>query len=123
MLVNILNHFVEQRKTNRAFFTWPVRPLWVKCLAEMIEPRLALLVRHTRARPALPLPLIALQIAEAQIGLIVGWLAVKGAAKPEAIAEALIASTRATTAALLRLPGDSPLVIPGEKTRVLHGAR
>jgi AcrR family transcriptional regulator len=123
MLIGILNHFSEQRKTNRVFFTWPVRPIWVRCLAEMIEPRLALVVRHTRARPALPLPLIALQIAEAQIGLIVGWITGKPGVKPDAVAEALIAATRASVAALLRVPGDVAPVIPGEKLRVLHDAR
>jgi AcrR family transcriptional regulator len=120
MLVPILNHFAEQRRTNRVFFTSPIRPLWVKCLAEMIEPRLALLARHTRARPTLPLPLIALQLAEAELGLITGWLTGKSMAKAEAIAEALVASTRAMTAALLRAPPDATLIIPGEKLRVMH---
>src|SRR5690348_11110043 len=45
-LVPILTHFAEQRRTNRVFFIEPIRPLWVKCLAEMIEPRLARLVLH-----------------------------------------------------------------------------
>src|SRR5258706_12188743 len=89
MLVPTLNHFAEQRRTNRVFFTAPIRPLWATCLAEMIEPRLALLARHTRARPLLPLPLIALQLAEAELGLITGWLTGKATAKAEAIAEAL----------------------------------
>lgn len=117
-LMPILNHFLEQRKTNRVFFTWPVRPLWVKCLGEMIEPRLALVSRHARGRPGLPLSMIALQLAEAQIGLIAGWLTAKPAVPPEAIAEALISSTRAMTAALLRVAPESPLTIPGEKLRL-----
>jgi AcrR family transcriptional regulator len=123
ILVPVLNHFFQQRKTNRVFFISPIRPLWVKCLAEMIEPRLALVARHGRGRPVLPLPLIALQLAEAQIGLIAGWLMATSATKPEAVAESLIASTRAITAALLRVASDATHAIPGEKIRFAHQDR
>ena len=119
-LVPILEHFREQKRMNRIFFNWPIRPIWVKCLAEMIEPRLASLVRHARARPILPLPLIALQIAESQIALVSHWLLANTAAKPDAIAEALIAQTRALVSSSLRSKPDTPLVIPGEKLRVIH---
>jgi len=112
-LVPILTHFLEQRKVNRVFFTWPVRPIWVKCLAAMIEPRLAILTRHVRARPILPLPLVALAVAESQIALVVNWLAGKTQVKPEAVAEALLASTHATVAALLRCAPETPLLVPG----------
>ena len=118
-LVPILNHFAEQRRTNRVFFVEPIRPLWVKCLAQMIEPRLAQLARHGRGRPVMSLPLIALQLAEAEIGLITAWLTAKPLAKPETIAEALVASTRAMTGALLRLSGDA-LFIPGETLRIMR---
>ncbi|HWA89200.1 MAG TPA: hypothetical protein VG889_04150 [Rhizomicrobium sp.] len=47
-----------------------------------------------RGRPILPLPLIA---------LVTHWLLGNGAAKPEAIAEALVAATRALAASLLRV--------------------
>ncbi len=100
-LLPILKHFQEQRRLNRVFFNWPIRPIWVKCLGEMIEPRLAAAAR--RARPVLPLKLIALQIAEAQIALVAHWLLSAAAVKPEAVAEALIAQTQAQMAALLRL--------------------
>lgn len=116
-LIGILNHFAEQRRVNHIFFVEPIRPLWVKRLAEMIEPRLARLVRLTRGRPLLPLPLIAMELAEAEIGLIVGWLNAKPVARTEAVAEALIASTRAMTAALLRVPSDA-LVLPAERSSV-----
>jgi hypothetical protein len=96
-LLPILKHFQEQRRVNRVFFDWPIRPIWVKCLAEMIEPRL-----QTRARPLLPLRLIALQIAEAQIALIAHWLLGHAQAGPEAVAGVLIAQTRALQSGLLR---------------------
>jgi len=103
-LLPILKHFQEQRRTNRIFFNWPIRPIWVKCLAEMIEPRVATAARRTR--PILPAPLIALQIAEAQIALVAHWLQGHAAAKPEAVAEALVAETRALLGAMLRAKPD-----------------
>ena len=102
------------------FFCSPIRPIWVKCLAELIEPRLATLSRHVRGRPVLPLSLIALTIAEEQIALVAHWLTNSVAAKPDAIAEALIVSTRATVGALLRCKPDAPLLIAGEKIRLAH---
>jgi AcrR family transcriptional regulator len=101
-LLPVLEHFLEQRRANRVFLDWPIRPIWVRCLAEMIEPGLAAAVRHARVRPILPLKLIALQIAEAQIALVAHWLLGAAAVKSEAVAEALVAETRALVAALLR---------------------
>jgi hypothetical protein len=97
-----------------------MRPIWVKCLAGLIEPRLAALARHGRADPILPLGLIAAQIAEAQIALVSNWLTAKPSLKPLVVGEALIAATQAMTAALLRCPPGTPLFIPGEKLRVLE---
>jgi AcrR family transcriptional regulator len=108
-----LEHFKDQRKRNRIFFVWPIRPVWVARLAELIEPRLASLVRAAGGRPILPLPLIALQIAEAQIGLIANWLAAPQPHRSEAVAEALLAVTRSSVAALLRPRTGASLVIAG----------
>ncbi len=120
MLLAILQHFREQRTRNRVFFVAPVRPLWVKCLAGMIEPRLAAVSRHAHGRPVLPLPLIARQLAEAQIGLVANWLTGSGGVKAEAIAEALIETTRASLCALLRVKPGTMLFIPGEKLRIVR---
>jgi AcrR family transcriptional regulator len=119
-LVPVLEHFREQRRANRVFFNWPVRQLWVKCLAEMIEPRLASLARHMHARPVLPLPLVALEIAEAQIALVTHWLLGNFAAKPDAVAEALIAATRGLVVSQLRLKPDAAPFLPGEKLRYVR---
>jgi AcrR family transcriptional regulator len=119
MVVQMLEHYRAQRTRNRVFFTDPVRQLWVKCLAELIEPRLTKVARIARSRPVLPLPLIALQLAEGQISLIVNWLLGKAPAKPESVAEALIVSTRAGLAALLRCDPAAHLFIPGETLRVI----
>ncbi|HEY2071361.1 MAG TPA: TetR/AcrR family transcriptional regulator [Rhizomicrobium sp.] len=101
-----LAHFHSQRTVNRVFFVDPIRRIWMKRLAEMIEPRLATIAKQTRAQPLLPLPLAAEAIAEAQIGLVANWLAQRGATKPQAVAEALIAATQALIAALLQ-PAES----------------
>lgn len=110
-----MEHFYEQRRRNHIFFDGPVRAIWARRLAEMIEPRLASIARHTRAHPALPLPLIARQIAEAQLALIGSWLNGKPGPKSDTVAEALIDATRATAVALLRLKPGTSLLIPGEK--------
>jgi AcrR family transcriptional regulator len=98
-VVPILLHFWDQRQRNRPFFSDPVRGVWMRVLAGMIEPRLAAMARGTR--PLVPLPLAALQIAQAQMGLVIGWLAGRSAAKPIDMARALVRTTQALTAALL----------------------
>ena len=112
-ILPLLEHFKEQRKRNRIFFLWPIRPIWVSRLAELIEPRLATLVRVAGGRPIVPLPLLALQIAEGQIGLVANWLLAQQAVRNEAVAEALLAATRASVAALLRPRTGAPLFIAG----------
>lgn len=116
-VVHWMDHFHEQRRRNHIFFEGSARAIWVKGLAELIEPRLAAVARYTRANPALPLSLIARQLAETQLALIAGWLNAKPGTRSDVIAEALIASTRATVTALLRLKPETSLLIPGEKLR------
>ncbi len=121
-LVKQLQHFHAQRGRNHVFFAAPVRNIWVRALAELIEPRVIAIARHARARPLLPLPLVAVQIAEAQIALITNWLQGRAPVKIDAIAETLLATTRALLGALLRCPPHASLVIPGEKLRFqIHG--
>jgi AcrR family transcriptional regulator len=114
-LVRQLEHFHAQRKRNHIFFAGPVRTIWSRCLAELIEPRLAAVVRASRARPILPLAMIATQLAEGQLSLIANWLTGRPSLKIEAVAEALTGSTHGQLAALLRCGMDAPLLIPGEK--------
>jgi len=120
-LAKQLLHFHDQRRRNHIFFEGAARKIWVACLAGLIEPRLAALVRHARARPVLPLPLAALQIAEGQIALVANWLTVRPSVKVELVGEALSATTRAQAAALLGLAPDAPLLIPGERLTVREG--
>jgi AcrR family transcriptional regulator len=120
MLVPQLVHFHEQRTRGASFFRDPMRRLWVHRLAELMEPRLAKVTRQTQARPQLPLPLIALQLAEAQIALIANWLLEKPALKPDAVAEAMIASTHGLLRSLLGLRAEISILIPGEKLKVVY---
>jgi len=103
-LVPQLEHFREQRRLNKVFLESPVKEIWVKCLARMIEPRLATLSRRAGGKPVLPPGLIAAQIAQTQISLVAAWLEHYPQLKPPAVASALIDATHANLAALLRMP-------------------
>jgi AcrR family transcriptional regulator len=118
MVVPILEHFKEQRKRNRVFFAWPIRPIWVQRLAELIEPRLAAVSRSHGGRPLISLNLAAVQIAECQLGLIVSWLAAPQPCRSEAVADALIAGTRSLVTSLLQLRPGASHHIPGERLRL-----
>jgi AcrR family transcriptional regulator len=105
-LVPQLDHFKSQRKRNRVFFVPPLRGLWVRRLAELIEPRLEALAHgQSRPMPLLSWGFIATQLAENQIALVANWLALRPAASSAAIAAAMIAMTRATVDGLA--PADS----------------
>jgi AcrR family transcriptional regulator len=119
MLVPQLMHFREQRARGSTFFREPIRRIWVKRLAELIEPRLAKVARVTHAQTAMPRPFIALQVAEAQIALISHWLLEWPSVTPEAVADAMITATHSLLRALLRLRPDAPILIPGEKLQVI----
>jgi AcrR family transcriptional regulator len=93
----LLDHFREQRTVNRTFFEHPIRSLWVKSLAALIEPRLA--ARTGGSRSDVPRSLVALMIAEMQIALITHWLSGRSTLKAELIAATLVANTRAMLAA------------------------
>lgn len=107
-LVPLLVHFWDQRRRNKAFFVPPIRGLWARRLAELIEPRLNCIARRERRPdPVLPWNLIATQIADSQIGLVGNWLTSGWSASPDAIAGALIGLTRATVDGLVS-PASNP---------------
>jgi AcrR family transcriptional regulator len=95
-LVPLLEHFRDQRTVNRVFFEFPIRQVWVKSLAGVIEPRLA----RARARLRIPRSLAALMVAEMQIALVTHWLNGNAAVKTEAVAEQLVSGTRALVASM-----------------------
>ncbi len=107
-LASLLDHFKDQRRRNGAFFVAPMRALWVRRLAELIEPRLAGLVRGQGRAPLLPLDFIATQLAENQLALVSNWLALRTAMPTQAVAAAMIAMTRATIDGLAPPRSDRP---------------
>ncbi|MBV9044792.1 MAG: TetR/AcrR family transcriptional regulator, partial [Alphaproteobacteria bacterium] len=110
-----MEHFRLHRQLNRVFFTPPVRAVRVKVLAELIQPRITKLSRALGARPVVPLAFVAMQVAEAQESLIHNWLFGHNAVTPLDAAAAMIASTRGVLGALLKVPANVPLLIPGER--------
>jgi AcrR family transcriptional regulator len=96
MLVPQLEHFREQRRLNRVFLDTPVRDIWVKCLARLIERELA----PRRLKTSLPLPMIAAHIAQSQIALVAAWILSWQQTKVQRVAEALVATTNANMTAL-----------------------
>jgi AcrR family transcriptional regulator len=120
MLVPQLVHFHQQRVRGISFFREPIRRIWISKLAEMMEPRLVKVARHARARPIVPTPLISLQLAEGQIALVSNWILKRPTLKPEAVAEAMIASTHASLRSLLGLRPEVSVLIPGEELRVIY---
>lgn len=103
-LLPTLAHFVENRALARVVLAYPVRQVASRCLADMIEAKLVVLARPPQ-RPVIPLPLIALQLAEAQLAIMENWIVGRVAAQPAAIAEALVLSTEALVTALLQRKG------------------
>ncbi len=94
-LVPLLEHFREQRSLNRVFFEQPIRSVWVRRLAALIERKLQRIPGSSRGSAPLPRSLLALTIAEMQVALITHWLGGAGSVRAESIAEALIANARA----------------------------
>jgi hypothetical protein len=92
---------------NRTFFEDPIRSLWVKSLAALIELRLA---KSGAIRSDLPRSLKALMIAEMQIALITHWLTRKSLPKAELIAATLIANTLAMLSAFGRNEPPRPFL-------------
>ena len=88
-LTPLLIHFTEQRTLNRIFFDFPIRSVWVRTLARIIERRLP-----RSARTKLPAGLVALLVAESQIALIAHWLSGRFSVPPETVAATLITNTR-----------------------------
>ncbi len=99
-LLPLLDHFWQQRTVNRTFFEEPIRSLWVKSLAALIEPRLA--AKTSGIRLDLPRSLVALMIAEMPIALITHWLTCRSTVKADLIGATLVANTRAMLSAFSR---------------------
>ena len=100
-LVPLLDHFRQQRTVNQTFFADPIRSLWVRNLAALIEPRLA--ARTGGSRSDIPRSLVALLIAEMQIALVTHWLTSRPSLKAELVATVFLANTDAMLSASSRI--------------------
>ena len=108
-LVGTIAHFRENYRISRALLTGPTRPVLTRCLAGLIEARLAGLARKTPGPPALvPDGMAAQHLAAGQLALIETWLTTQHACRPDAVAEALFASTNAAVSALYRRNAVTP---------------
>ena len=99
--VAVLTHFRERGRIARAFLAGPARRIVSHVLAELIEVRLPARSRRTGGESPLPAPLLAAQIAEAQIGLLEAWIVGRAQCPAEDVARAMVAGTRAILAALI----------------------
>jgi AcrR family transcriptional regulator len=101
-LTSLLNHFWDNRALARRVFTGRMRALAVGVLVRMIEERLR------RARPraplAMPVRLVAIQLAEVLLAPVSAWLT----AGVECPAPRLARALRASALALLPAPRNKP---------------
>lgn len=101
----VVAHFWDARRLARALLTGGAQPVVARSLAAHLETRLGPTPKDTAlkgaAAPGLPRPLAASLIARAQLGLLEDWLTGRHHAAAAALAEALRATTRALTAALV----------------------
>lgn len=94
----VVRHFWDQRDVVPTMTVGSARVVMIGYLAEEIETHLARRRRETKRAPALPLHLIATQIAEAQCGLLLAWISSNGV-PAERVAEALAGSSQAIATA------------------------
>lgn len=90
--IRLLRHFRERRKLGPVLFSYPLRPLLTRALADLIDERLC---SCSTAQVMVAQRLISIQLAEAQIALVDQWISGKIACRIEAMAAALHASTNA----------------------------
>lgn len=96
-LTGLLAHFWENRQRAREMFaSGRMREKAARLLAEMVAERL----REAEVCPAIPLPLAALQLAEAALAPVLAWMRGEAAATPEALARSLCRSCAALMEAL-----------------------
>jgi AcrR family transcriptional regulator len=91
-----LQIFWDNRKAGRVMLTAShTRQFISRALAEMLAERLERAAVAGSRKPPIPNRLVAVQIAEGQLGLIAAWLNGQGAASSEALAEAIAAASKA----------------------------
>ena len=101
-LLWVIGHFREQRRLVKTLLEGSTRPLLVRCLAGLIEERIA---GTWPDSPRLPAKLAAVSLAEAQLGMILHWLAHSAQeCPPQNFAEALRLASTSSAAHFRNLP-------------------
>ena len=95
-LTSLLGHFWENRQLARSSFLGRMHDKVTRLLAGMVEERL----RGEESAIAIPLRLAALQLADAALAPLRGWVTAEASCTPEALAGALCRSGRAMRGAL-----------------------
>jgi AcrR family transcriptional regulator len=91
-----LQIFWDNRRAGRVMLAGgPTRQSISRALAELLCERLERAAASGSRKPPAPNRLIAVQIAEGQLGLIQAWLAAVAAATPQALAEQIALSSQA----------------------------
>ena len=106
----VLSHMAERRRVSDAIFSGNARSVLSRALAAAIESALGDATAVTA--PSMPLRLIAASVAEMQLALLEGWLRGRGHAKPDQVADAMYAASRAASAAYCRGPETAPASKP-----------
>ena len=90
----------DNRKSGRVMLTAShTRQFISRALADLLAERLERAAGAGSRKAAIPGRLVAVQIAEGQLGTIQAWLAGQAAATSQALADAITASARATVSA------------------------
>lgn len=97
-LVDILEHFWENRGMARGIFTGAIRKKVAATLAGMIQKKLAKQITDKK----LPLPLISIQLSEMMLTPIAAWLLGQGTCSAEVLADVLERSVTSTVGELKR---------------------
>jgi AcrR family transcriptional regulator len=115
-LTSLLRHFWDNRQLARSSFMGRMHDKVTRLLAGMIEDRL----RDEADALAIPLRLAAMQLAEAALAPIRGWVTAEASCTAEALAGAICRCGRALRRGLEK--EDSPLPFGGELGSVMPPA-
>lgn len=98
----ILEHFWENRQFARRILTGSQRKQVIDCLSSLIEKELHIQWKSVPVAPLIPHKLTAYSLAEAQMTFVTGWILGSAHCKVDALANSIVASSRATVVALIR---------------------
>ncbi len=99
-LLELMEHFWQNRQFAPRVFAGTARRQVIMALAESLEIRLKKLYKSQFISPTIPTNLVAHQLAEAQMVIIIDWLLGKGSCSAEAMAKHIEQTSKAMCKAL-----------------------